>query len=132
MARAEVKIPTDLKKVLSAKAATLALWKDLTPIGQRDFISWIESAKQEETRRRRVESVPSRLASGKRRPCCYAIVPMDLYKELGSYPKAKATWKQLSPSEKRDFVAWIEEKKDTKGDRITKTIFLLTKGAKHP
>ena len=30
------------------------------------------------------------LVSGKRRPCCYAIVPMNLYKALAANPKAKA------------------------------------------
>jgi hypothetical protein len=86
----EPRVPTDLRKVLAASARAKAQWSDLTPIARRDFISWIESAKQPETRKRRVESIPSRLASGKRRPCCYALVPVNLYKAIGSLPKAKA------------------------------------------
>src|ERR1700730_847504 len=89
----EPRVPTDLRKVLAASARAKAQWSDLTPIARRDFITWIESAKQPETRKRRVESIPSRLASGKRRPCCYALVPMNLYKAIGSLPKAKAQWK---------------------------------------
>jgi uncharacterized protein YdeI (YjbR/CyaY-like superfamily) len=54
-------LPADLRKVLAASAQTKAQWDSLTPIGQRDFVSWIESAKQPQTRKRRVESVPSRL-----------------------------------------------------------------------
>ncbi len=130
----EVTLPADLRKVLAASQAATAKWKDLTPIARRDFVSWIESAKQAETRTRRVESVPSRLASGKRRPCCYAIVPMNLYKALGEIPKAKDTWKDLSPDERRDFVSWIDEVKGTeaRGVRIAKACVMLVAGKRHP
>jgi uncharacterized protein YdeI (YjbR/CyaY-like superfamily) len=107
------KLPADLRKVLASSERTKAQWEDLTPIGRRDFVSWIESAKQPQTRKRRVESVPSRLASGKRRPCCYAIVPMNLYTALKAHPKAKAQWKQLSPDERRDFIGWVNAAKDS-------------------
>ena len=42
----EPRVPTDLRKVLAASARAKAQWSDLTPIARRDFISWIESAKQ--------------------------------------------------------------------------------------
>jgi uncharacterized protein YdeI (YjbR/CyaY-like superfamily) len=106
------KLPADLRKVLAASARTKAQWDDLTPVGRRDFVSRIESAKQPQTRKRRIESIPSRLASEKRRPCCYAIVPMNLYTALKAYPKAKAQWKQLSPEEHRDLIDWINAAKD--------------------
>ncbi len=126
----EQKIPTDLGKVLAAASKANTLWKDLTPIARRDFISWIDSAKQSETRKRRVESIPSRLASGKRRPCCYALVPMNLYKALTAIPKAKATWKDLTPDERRDFVAWIDSAKEReeRTNRINKICMLLSAG----
>jgi len=54
---ADPKLPADLRKVLAASARTKAQWDGLTPIGRRDFVSWIESAKQPQTRKRRVESV---------------------------------------------------------------------------
>jgi uncharacterized protein YdeI (YjbR/CyaY-like superfamily) len=108
----EPKLPADLRKVLAASARAKAQWEDLTPIARRDFVSWIESARQPQTRKRRVESVPSRLASGKRRPCCYAVVPMILYTALNAYPRAKAQWKQLSPDERRDFIGRINSEKD--------------------
>jgi uncharacterized protein YdeI (YjbR/CyaY-like superfamily) len=108
----EPKLPADLGKVLAASERAKAQWEDLTPIARRDFVSWIESAKQPETRKRRVQSVPSRLASGKRRPCCYAVVPMVLYTALKADPKAKKEWKQLSPDGRRDFIDWINSEKD--------------------
>jgi uncharacterized protein YdeI (YjbR/CyaY-like superfamily) len=130
----EPRVPTDLRKVLAASARAKAQWSDLTPIARRDFISWIESAKQPETRKRRVESIPSRLASGKRRPCCYALVPMNLYKAIGSLPKAKAQWKDLTANERRDFVDWIDSAKesDMRTQRIEKVCVMLLSGKRHP
>lgn len=126
-------VPSDLRKVLAADPSAHALWKGLTPIARRDFVRWIESAKKPETRERRVRSVPSRLASGKRRPCCYAIVPMSLYKSLDALPKAKAHWKALTPDERRDFVAWIDEAKGEKRqERIEKASVMLLRGKRHP
>ena len=58
-------VPSDLHKVLAASPKAKAQWDDLTPIARRDFISWINSAKQQETRKRRVDSVPSRTRIGK-------------------------------------------------------------------
>lgn len=128
------KVPADLRKALAAAPSAEALWKGLTPIARRDFITWIESAKQPETRKRRVERTPDMLASGKRRPCCYAIVPMNLYKALAGTPKAKAQWSDLTPSERRDFVSWIDEVKESeaRGVRIAKACVLLASGKRHP
>ena len=124
----------DLRKVLAAHPKAQALWEDLTPIARRDFMSWIESAKQPETRRRRAESIPSRLASGKRRPCCYALVPMSLYKALAVLPKSKAQWKNLTPDEHRDFTDWIHEAEEPelRAQRINKTCLMLAAGKRHP
>lgn len=128
------KMPTDLRKILSKDARTMNLWSALTPIAQRDFISWIESAKQSETRKRRVDSVPSRLTSGKKRPCCYAIVPMDLYRAIAGTPKAKAKWKDLTADEKRDFADWVgsASDKDTTRQRVERACRLIAAGTRRP
>jgi uncharacterized protein YdeI (YjbR/CyaY-like superfamily) len=128
------KVPADLNRVFANNPAAKAQWKGLTPIARRDFISWIMGAKQLETRKRRVESVPSRLASGKRRPCCYAIVPMNLYKALADIPKAKAQWKTLIPDARRDFVDWIDEASEPslRMQRIEKVCVLLSQGKRRP
>ncbi len=130
----EIKQPADLCKVLAAAPKAKTLWDTLTSVGRRDFISWIESAKQPETRKRRVDSVPSRLMSGKRRPCCYAIVPMNLYKALGTHPKAKAQWSTLTPDEKRDFSDWVEaaKEKEERGVREVKACAAIAAGKKRP
>lgn len=127
-------VPADLKDVLAGAPKAKALWDDLTPVGRRDFISWIASAKQPETRKRRVDSVPSRLTSGKKRPCCYAVVPFALYKAIAANPKAKAAWGALGPMERRNFTDWINastEKEMTK-ERTTKAAQLIAAGKKKP
>lgn len=128
------KVPSDLHKTLTANPKAKAKWENLTPIARRDFISWIESAKRPETRKRRVESLPSRLASGKRRPCCYAIMPMNLYKALNARAKAKAGWKTLTPDARRDFIDWIDSAKDpeTRERRIDKSCSMLEAGKRYP
>ena len=104
--------PADLMEALSANPRTLELWNGITDIGRRDFIGWINSAKTDATRAKRIHICYDKLLSGKRRPCCYAVVPMDLYKALGESPEAKAKWSKLSSDEKRDISDWIETSAD--------------------
>jgi len=130
----EPRVPTDLGKSLAAAPKAKALWKDLTPIARRDFISWIDSAKQEETRRRRIERACSMLAAGKRRPCCYTIVSFNLYTALAATPNAKAQWSDLTPIERRDFISWMDPAKQPEAHkrRIEKACVMLAAGKRRP
>jgi hypothetical protein len=68
----EPEVPADLRKALAIAALkTRAVWSDITPNARRDWIHWITSAKQAETRARRIKNACSMLASGKRRVCCF-------------------------------------------------------------
>ena len=68
----EPKVPADLRKALAAAhPKARAVWSDITPVARRDWIQWIESAKREETRLKRIENSCDMLAKGKRRPCCF-------------------------------------------------------------
>jgi Bacteriocin-protection, YdeI or OmpD-Associated/Domain of unknown function (DUF1905) len=83
----EPEVPADLRKALaavSAKARTV--WSDITPIARRDWIQWITSAKQAETRARRIKNACSMLAAGKRRVCCFDR--SGFYNKSLSAPKA--------------------------------------------
>ena len=83
----EPEVPSELKKALAAAALkTRAVWSDLTPNARRDWIHWITSAKQEETRARRINNACSMLAAGKRRPCCFDR--SGFYSRSLSAPKA--------------------------------------------
>lgn len=126
--------PADFRKAIAAAPEAKAQWNDLTPIGRRDFISWIESAKQPETRKRRIERACSMLAEGKRRPCCYAIVPLDLHKALAAAPMAKVQWRGLTPDARRDFISWVESSKqrETRKRRIDQACVKLAAGKRRP
>ena len=65
------RVPMDLRKALRAAPLAQALWANITPIARRDWILWTSSAKQPETRRRRIAKACAMLASGKRRVCCF-------------------------------------------------------------
>jgi uncharacterized protein YdeI (YjbR/CyaY-like superfamily) len=83
----EPEVPPDLKKALAAAAPKArTLWSDITPNARRDWIHWITSAKQEETRARRVKNACSMLAAGKRRVCCFDR--SGFYSKSMSAPKA--------------------------------------------
>ena len=126
--------PEDLRKALASAPLAEAAWKDLTPIARRDFMSWIGSAKQAETRSRRIQRACENLTAGKRRPCCYAVVPMDLYKALGAAPEAKSQWSDLTSTERRDFTDWIEaaEERETRRNRIEEACAILAAGNRNP
>ena len=67
----EMRVPPDLRKALAAAPLAQEGWEDITPMARRDWIFSISSAKQPETRRRRIEKACDMLASGKRRLCCF-------------------------------------------------------------
>ncbi len=48
-------IPADLSSALHADAAASAAFQRLPPSHQREYVEWIEEAKKEDTRRKRIE-----------------------------------------------------------------------------
>jgi len=64
-------LPADLRKALIANATALGVWKDITPLARNEFICWVEDAKQETTRERRIRRTQEELEEGQRRPCCW-------------------------------------------------------------
>jgi len=83
----EPTIPGDLRKALAAATPkTRKLWSDITTNARRDWIHWITSAKQPETRARRIKNACSMLSAGKRRVCCFDR--SGFYSKSLSAPKA--------------------------------------------
>ena len=68
-------LPSDLEARLKAKPEALATWLDITPLARNEWICWIESAKKEETRLKRINWGSESLTEGKRRPCCWPGCP---------------------------------------------------------
>jgi len=93
----ETRVPIDLRKALAATPLAQAVWADITPMARRDWIFSISSARQPETRRRRIDKACDMLASGKRRLCCFPGIKW--------YMKEHATscgmWIQLPNSKNR-------------------------------
>ena len=64
-------LPADLREALIASSAALGAWLDITPLARNEFICWVEDAKREATRERRIRRTREELEEGMRRPCCW-------------------------------------------------------------
>ena len=64
-------LPADLRAALVANVAALDAWNDITPLARNEFICWVEDAKQQQTRERRIRRTGEELEEGRRRPCCW-------------------------------------------------------------
>ncbi|HKZ15379.1 MAG TPA: YdeI/OmpD-associated family protein [Solirubrobacterales bacterium] len=64
-------LPADLGEGLGASDVALAAWLDITPLARNEFICWVEDAKQQATRERRIRRTREELEEGMRRPCCW-------------------------------------------------------------
>ena len=64
-------LPADLCEGLVANPVALDAWVNITPLARNEFICWVEDAKQEMTRRRRIRRTQEELEEGQRRPCCW-------------------------------------------------------------
>ena len=64
-------LPIDLREALLANATVRDAWNDITPLARNEFICWVEDAKQETTRARRIRRTQEELEEGRRRPCCW-------------------------------------------------------------
>jgi hypothetical protein len=81
------KLPGDLRKALIANASALDAWKDITPLARNEFICWVEDAKQEKTRERRIGggSASTLLLAGVRTPRAHRQIATG-WAVFGSYP----------------------------------------------
>ena len=57
-------LPTDLRKALIANATALDAWQDITPLARNEFICWVEDARQDVTRERRIRRTKEELEDG--------------------------------------------------------------------
>jgi hypothetical protein len=64
-------IPADLSKALKSDPQANTLWMEITPMARWDWLRWIRSTNNQETRKRRIEVALSKLKDDKRRPCCF-------------------------------------------------------------
>jgi len=67
----EPKVPADLVEALAADPEARTLWMDITSLARWDWIRWIGSTRNPETRTIRIAKTLSKLRSGKRAACCF-------------------------------------------------------------
>lgn len=68
-------MPKDFRVAIVNSAEALDTWEKVTALGRNEWICWVTSAKQQETRERRIKVGISKLSGGMRRPCCWAGCP---------------------------------------------------------
>lgn len=67
----EPRIPEDLESALESHPQAGALWSEITTMARWDWIRWIGSTNNGETRKKRIGVALSKLNAGDRRPCCF-------------------------------------------------------------
>ena len=67
----EPDVPADLEDALAAGSEARVLWGHITPMARWEWIRWIRSTDNSQTRKRRIEVACSKLRAGEHRPCCW-------------------------------------------------------------
>lgn len=80
-------LPADLRRALMKAPKMRAAWENITPLARNEWICWVTSVKQEETRKDHVRRAREELEQGKRRPCCWAGCMHRTDKELSPSQK---------------------------------------------
>jgi hypothetical protein len=70
----EPEVPEDLAGALAdAPERIRDIWHDITPMARWEWVRWVGSTRNPDTRARRVEVSIDKLDHGKRRPCCFDL-----------------------------------------------------------
>lgn len=70
----EPNLPKDFERALAAAPKKIQdLWRDITPMARWEWVRWVNATRNPDTRKRRVEVSISKMANGKRRPCCFNL-----------------------------------------------------------
>ncbi|MDQ9170771.1 YdeI/OmpD-associated family protein [Oxalobacteraceae bacterium R-40] len=81
----EPDVPADLREALEASPESRTTWNGTTTIARLGWIHWIASAKQEKTRKKRINDACEMLALGEKRVCCFD--PSGYYSKAFSTPQ---------------------------------------------
>ena len=81
-------VPQDMKKAIVADKKIHMLWNDITPMARWDWVRWVRAVKTEETRKKHIDVMMSKLGRGMRRPCCFN-------RNMCSEPAVSKNWRLL-------------------------------------
>jgi hypothetical protein len=93
-------VPTDVRTVLLGSPKALAAWNSLTPLARNEWLCWVISVKQFQTRADHVQRLKEDLVKGKRRPCCWAGCTHRMDKPLSASQKYVLQNKRSKSSQK--------------------------------
>lgn len=82
-------LPADFKEALDQAPEAGKTWFATTVLARVDWIHWIEMAKQERTRAKRIDDALDMLGKGKKRVCCFD--PSGFYSKAFGAPKSTRT-----------------------------------------
>jgi Bacteriocin-protection, YdeI or OmpD-Associated/Domain of unknown function (DUF1905) len=81
------KLPSNFANALADNPIAQATWDATTTLAQIDWVHWIETAKQADTKLKRIENAIEMLAKEKKRVCCFD--PSGFYsKALAAPPES--------------------------------------------
>jgi hypothetical protein len=80
-------LPEHFRERLGGSPRAMSQWLKTTTLAKIDWVHWMESAKQESTRRERAESAIDMLEHGKKRVCCFDA--SGFYSKALSCPEAE-------------------------------------------
>lgn len=64
-------LPEDIQKGIAKVPEAAALWPQITPKAQWEWLRWIRATNNPDTRAKHIEVAASKMKSGMRRPCCF-------------------------------------------------------------
>lgn len=69
----EPQVPDDFRVALDGVPESGETWADITPMARWEWVRWINSTRNPQTRNRRIEVGVDKLRKGMRRPCCFDL-----------------------------------------------------------
>jgi hypothetical protein len=67
----EPEVPADFQAALDSNEKARRVWRETTKVARLDWVHWMTSAKQANTRLKRIREACEMLAAGKKRVCCF-------------------------------------------------------------
>ena len=124
-------IPPYIEKQIKSDPNAWRQFERLAPSYRVGYIRWIESAKRQETKRKRLSEVVRRLTTAQRLQSASEI-PGYIETQFKTNARAWQYFEKLAPSYQCTYIRWIEsaQRQETKEKRLREAVRLLAAGKK--